>query len=179
MQNILKIAMVAGALGLAAQAKAVEYSITFSGTWGVAAINANGTVDVGAGGLADGGSLNVTTGPNQGSFNFQPVLSFENYNGDNTGNDNLVYVNNLTDFLDIGGLSFGNRYAGYGLWDNGSGQYELWGYNYPSPPNTGYGVPDAIGTATLTAVVPDGGLTAGLLGGALLGLGALRRKLQV
>jgi hypothetical protein len=158
---------------------AVDYDITFTG----GGVSASGVVDVGAGGLVVGGYLDVSSGPNQGSFNFQPVLDYENVNGDNTGNDNLVFLGTPADFLDIGGLSFGNYFQGYGLWDNGGGVYELWGYDYYPPftehggADSGYGVPDVLGTATLAAA-PDGGMTFGLLGGALLGLKALRRKLS-
>ena len=73
--------------------------------------------------------------------------------------------------------------AGYTLDNNGllfSGNG--WLINLYSGPDTFFDADYsfsyfAYGTITISPV-PDGGLTAGLLGGALLGLGALRRKLQ-
>jgi hypothetical protein len=46
------------------------------------------------------------------------------------------------------------------------------------PAGFGWGNPNVDGTATIS-VVPDSGMTVALLGGALLGLQALRRKLFV
>lgn len=83
------------------------------------------------------------------------------------------------------GLSF-DFYYGLILIDNTTGgQYELDTYNGRSPgngqefentisPAYADGVPI---TLTITQEVPDGGMTVTLLGGALLVLGALRRKL--
>jgi hypothetical protein len=179
MQNILKIAMVAGALGLAAQAKAVEYSITFSGS----VFSANGQIDV-SGGVADSGYLTVAGGPDSGTYSLV-ALGSPLINGDVTPSystlrapsgdqifDDVVYVGS-NPFLTGNGLEFANSdLIGFNLWGNGPGYYSL----FASSRNV-YVIDG--GNATLTAVVPDGGLTAGLLGGALLGLGALRRKLQV
>jgi hypothetical protein len=77
-------------------------------------------------------------------------------------------------YLDGDGLAWASlvntaNNPGFNLWGNGPGSYTL----FDASDTEYYG---ANGAATLTAV-PDGGMTFGLLGGALVGLQALRRKL--
>jgi len=64
MEIKIKLAIMAGALGLAVQANASLYNVTFTGTDGV---TATGTLNV-VSGVATGGSLDVTGGGNASNY---------------------------------------------------------------------------------------------------------------
>ena len=154
------------ALFVAAQAYAGVYNLTYTGVDGT---DATGQIVV-LGGYATSGYLDVTGPANAGDYTLVPGSGSD-------GSfvwDSIVFVGS-DPFLDTtGGLQFAmagaevNMFYNSGQWDPAD-TYSLWG----APPNW---APESYGTATLTPV-PDGGLTVALLGGALVGLQALRRKL--
>ena len=102
--------------------------------------------------------LIVQTGPAAYSVTYFGLL-FRASTGPGTGLDFGPSLNSPGDYSNVGmlynGAVPGNEYAPYAAWVD--------------PINL---------TLTDPPSVPDGGLTAGLLGGALAGLGALRRKFQ-
>jgi hypothetical protein len=131
--------------------------------------------------VAVSGTFNVSSGPRAGNYLLVSIPP--------TGNtgvwlyDNILYPGSSPFLSSTGGLLFtadGNASTanGVNMWYNTNAQfsqpagtYSLWG----NPPTYN---PEAYGTATLTPHVPDGGTTLVLLGGALTGLGALRRKFR-
>jgi hypothetical protein len=135
---------------------------------------ASGKIDV-VGGVALQGYLDVTAGTATGDWTLSPG---------NGSDGSFIWDNEVfpgsDPFLDTGGLLFtgqtGTADANYeiNLWGNGPGNYSFWG-------NVGGNwSPESTGVATLTQdPCPDGGYTVALLGGALAGLQALRRKLRV
>jgi hypothetical protein len=139
--------------------------------------DATGTLDV-SGNIVVSGTLTVTgTGPLDGTY----ILASA------TGRDSLVQYDNVWPIDTSAGLVWsvsgvpGNS-PELNMWSTGSGEYgqpggyyALWGG--PAPANGTFSV-ETYGTATFIDPVPDGGNTAVLLGGALLGLQALRRKLS-
>jgi hypothetical protein len=157
------------ALGI--QAYGVEYDFNYTG----GDIVASGDFDVTGGTITDGKVMSLTVGgineiPKLGdqlSFVTVPSLS-------------ATYV--FTGGTDIFAMDNAFPIDGYGILfaTTLTGQDANWGLNIWN--NGAFGVlPDNIwddtsGTLTVTAA-PDGGLTAGLLGAALIGLGVLRRKL--
>jgi len=148
------------------------YNITFTG--GSSA--ANGQIDV-VGGIATSGYLDVTLGPNQGTYNLvsltSPLItggspsvpSIRFTDGTDQIFDNAVNVGS-NPFLTGDGLEFANDHLiGFNLWGNGPGSYSL--FDVSGPPDVHEYIIDG-GTATI-APVPEP-TTAGCL---LLGLGAL------
>jgi hypothetical protein len=154
-------------------AQADMYDITY--TDGGANV-ANGVIDV-VGDSAVSGSLTVTAGSASGSWTLSP----------GSGSDgSFIWDNEVfpgsDPFLDGDGLLFVDDGSELNMWGNSPSNYSFYGNidgNY-SPISDG-------GTATLTLVsqgnsvsaasAPDGAWTAVLLGGALAGLEAFRRKL--
>lgn len=141
--------------------------------------DATGTLDV-SGNTVVSGTLTVTgTGPLNGTY----ILASA------SGQDSLVQYDNVWPIDTTAGLVWslsgvpGNS-AELNMWSTGNGEYgqpggyyALWGG--PAPANGIFSV-ETYGTATFIdpPPAPDGGYTAILLGGALLGLHALRRKLS-
>lgn len=178
LQSIIAVA----ALVMAIQAHATPYTITFTG----GGSSASGEIDV-VGGLAVSGYLDVLTGANTGVYDLVGGAAgvFKLSDGTYLSYDNVVNVGS-DPFIDDTGLAFADGPAqtagtiGFNLWSNGPGSYTVFG----DPP---WGSPYTSGTATLTVAtdnpngspVPDGGMTVSLLGGALIGLQTLRRKLAV
>ena len=141
--------------------------------------DATGTLDV-SGNTVVSGTLNVTgTGPLNGSYILASV----------TGQDNLVQYDNVWPIDTSAGLVWSasgvpDNSAELNMWSTGNGEYgqpggyyALWGGAVPS---SGVFNVESYGIATFVdppAPTPDGGPTVFLLGGALLGLQVLRRKL--
>jgi len=206
MKTCMKLAIIAGALGLAVQANASWYSLSFTATYnnGSGTTAANGQLDV-VSGVAIGGWLDVTSGANTGVYNLSPTPG--TYGGV-LGNgpvgftyDNLVtpganpFLNIVNPSgLDAGGLGFQDvntdtyfwllyinadesSYLGtHGLGGTEANSYALLGYS----PNNGL-EPQAYGDASLTAVPEPATLISGAL--LLLPFGSsavrqLRKKLQ-
>src|ERR1035437_4260804 len=166
----LQLTIMAAVSVMAVQVYAIPYNITFDG----GGSSAVGQIDV-VGGLAISGYLNVTTGPAQGTYSLYTwsgggVSSVRVGGGTDLIVDNVVNVGAIP-FFDVYGLAFVNQPEGIDFSLNYGNVYNLAGFG-----PVGYAVPNATGTATLTAV-PDGGMTVALLGSALMSLGGLRRKL--
>jgi len=140
--------------------------------------------------IATGGSLDVTTGPDAGNYTLVPGNQGDSY----FTFDNIVTPGSSSGFLDsTGGLLLsvsGN--AGdsteVNLWYNPTAQwgapadsYSLWGEQYGSYNLSSYGAatltPAPVSGFLPQASAPDGTHTAGLLGCAMIGLVAFRRKL--
>jgi hypothetical protein len=141
--------------------------------------DATGTLDV-SGNTVVSGTLTVTgTGPLDGNYILASAV----------GQDNLVQYDNVWPIDTSAGLVWsltgvpGNS-PELNMWSTGGGEYgqpggyyALWGGANPAIESFSV---ETYGNATFTdppSSVPDGGPTIGLLGGALLGLHALRRKL--
>ena len=194
MKKSLGLAVLAACASLTiSTASATTYDITFSGIDSVHGenVSASGWLNVNNSGQAVSGVLDVTLGDNAGPL----VLELGSYGGNwapgilfASDYDNAIQYVSANDFLgSTHTLSWVDNNATanieFQLWQNYPGSFNLWGYassqqylGQNSSYNPNYYDPQAIGSATLTAV-PDGGMTVALLGGALVGLGALRRKL--
>jgi hypothetical protein len=181
--------------GLGAQAYATSYNFSFSdGT-----VTAAGTLQV-SGGVATSGTITTLTGFGGGNPGDWSLFNLGAFNGqvrtadgtdlfvmDNAvpltvnpsfaGNGGLAFVSGITD---LGGptaieraayafVIYGDGAGGAGLFGSGVGNATT-GHVYYGPTNGG--------TFTLTPAVPDGGMTLTLLGTALTGLAAVRRKLR-
>jgi len=198
MQNALKIAMVAGALGLAAQAQAVTFDLQVSdsnGLWGNGQVTAS---ELTSGiYLVTSGSLQLSGGPYtffdgslvqnpnaNGSLFTAVVYGGTHFDGVDdiivqSGSSAFVLSDNGIVFNDSSYSTGGGNGLAIALWANGPGPGNdgavFNGFN-----DTPYwdAFNDGLTVTVSELPVPDGGLTAGLLGGALIGLGALRRKLQ-
>jgi hypothetical protein len=170
MKKILSLQTLAACalLAVSTSVRANTYDFTFT-EFGGGPVDATGVIDVTAG-VATGGSITVVGSGsiNDGIYNLEPGTWFASplvaFNADNS-----VFVGSAT-VLDSYGLLFGNASTEINLWGNSPNNYSLYGWNVA----TGY-VPAVNGTLN---GVPDGGMTFGLLGGALVGLQALRRKLS-
>jgi hypothetical protein len=155
----LQLAIIAAILVLAVQARASLYDITF--TDGGANV-ANGQIDV-VGGVAISGYLNVTAGLALGSdyslFTWiGGGIKSVRITGTDLIVDNLVNVG-ASPFFDVYGLAFvnGDLSEGLDLSLNGSSD-NLWGVGY-----TGYGIPNANGSVTLTPVPEPTTMVAGAM----------------
>jgi len=194
MQNLGLVA--AGALLALAtsSAGATEYTFTYTQVgetylYGSPAsattTDATGTLIV-EGNAVTSGTL-VVTGYGAGTYTLIP----------SSGSDSLIQYDNVWPIDTTAGLAWSKSGSAYdpneelNIWSTGPGNgpgeygqpggyYALWGgpgtINNQSFNVETYGTFSYADPGPLTAPAPDGGLTAGLLGGALLGLGALRRK---
>ncbi|HEV2438361.1 MAG TPA: PEP-CTERM sorting domain-containing protein [Verrucomicrobiae bacterium] len=173
-KEALKIAAVALAafITTAAQAQIYTYDVTFTGSISAA----NGQIEVQSG-LAVGGFLTVTMGPNQGTYQLVPGSGVFNAGRVNGGTDLIVdnLVNPAADpFVDSNGVAFeaADQSIGFNLWGNGPGSYTLFDAGGPTSPYT-YVADNGVATLTLTPVPEPTSV-------ALLGLGiaayALRRR---
>jgi len=171
-REAFKIAAVALAafITTAAQAQIYTYDVIFTGSVSAA----NGQIDV-QNGLAISGFLNVTVGPNQGTYQLVPGSGVFNAGRVNGGSDLIVdnLVNAAADpFVNGNGVAFeaADKSIGFNLWGNGPGSYTLWDAGGPTAPYT-YVLDN--GVAALTPVPEPTSV-------ALLGLGiaayALRRR---
>lgn len=152
---------------------------------------ASGSLTV-VGGVATAGSLDITAGPDAGVYTLVTGSG-----GDSSFDyDNLVTPNSDNGFLDsTGGLLWslsGNLgdSTEVNLWFNPTAEwgapadsYSLWGATGPGDYNLeGYGIATLTSLPTPAAHLPaasaaDGGWTAVLLAGSMIGLHASRRKL--
>ena len=160
MQKALAAIMILATV-MVSQSRATPYDFTFTQTGGPT--TADGQIDV-TGGLATSGTLDVTGGVGIGSYALVPGSG-----GDGFFVWDGVVATGSDPFLDVDGLLFSNGTNEFNLWGNSPGNYNIDG-NIGGTYN-----PVAIGEAAL-ASVPDSGLTAALIGGAVAGLAALRRR---
>jgi hypothetical protein len=178
-----------GFVALSATAWATEYKLTYDATTPDGTI-ATGKLDVVAG-VAVGGYLDITAGPEVGDYKL--VTTPESGSDNNFIWDNAVFPHS-TAFVDssagllwsLSGTPDNVTGASYEInmwWDGDSSPtYSLWG---AAPGGEDWNL-ESDGTASLTRFgghghggeCPDGGLTVALLGGALVGLQVLRRKLM-
>jgi hypothetical protein len=177
-----QLAMLAAALGMATQARAAMYDITYTETDGQGSIAATGWLDVNAG-VADEGQLTVTGGANSGTFSL--VTGQDLNTADVFTYDNLVSPGS-SPFLNLinpaGGLLWANGGTEFNMWYNTPAEaialngyandvpnaYGLWGYS-----NGNY-APQSFGSATLTAVPEASTMLAGALMLLPLGVSAVR-----
>jgi hypothetical protein len=170
----LKLAIIASALFVAAQARASWYDITFDG----GGSDAYGTIDV-VSGAAISGSLTITAGGNDGTYSLLPGTgSFSTPPGYVLTYDSLVNPGSQP-FVDNAGLLFTRGSTAINLFSeipagSGAATYGLYGYPPQWVPGVDYG------TATLTAVPEPTTIISGAL--MLLPFGAstlriLRRRL--
>jgi len=175
MKNLFKLTIVAGTLVVAAQANAESFNLSFTGDDGttvngqVDAVLKNGTYEL------SGGSVNlVPGGDNPNDFTagiysaqvFNPIFPAEilSPSGYFIYDNEILYGQNP--FVSNGGLLFMDGSLELNLFSDGPSVYQIYennGANVYADPNINK--------------TPDGAPTAGLLGGALAGLLALRRKL--
>jgi hypothetical protein len=155
----LKLAIMVSAVFVAAQARATLYDISFSG----GGSTAYGQIDV-SGGVADSGLLDVTAGPATGTYSLYTWSGGGISSVRVTGGTDLI-VDNIVDvganpFLDIYGLAFvtGDHSEGIDFSLASGDIYNLAGFG-----PLGYAVPNAFGTATLTAVPEPTTLISGAL----------------
>lgn len=133
---------------------------------------ASGVIDV-VNDTAVSGSLTVTAGAATGTWTLQPGAGED-------GSfiwDNLVNPNS-DPFLDPDGLLFVDGNSELNIWGNSPDNYSLYGNidgNY-NPVSNG-GEATLIQVSNGVANAPDGACTAGLLGGSVLVLSGIRRKL--
>ena len=185
MKNMQSLGAVATCVLLALSTSAVSaisFDISFVGGGATAKGVLTADPMLGGGYLVSDGSLTVTAdSPSSPSaVSITPYLLVPGANtGAGVGELGFQYDNVI---------SAGYTLDSYGLLFSGNG----WLINlYTYVPETYYELDNSYsefwyGTTTISpaaapsggSAVPDGGLTVGLLGGALLGLGALRRKLQ-
>lgn len=178
MKKLLSILAIS--MALACQSHAGFYDLTFTQTGGPTPdfpilTNAVGQLEV-VNGFAISGFLNVTSGPGA------PIsLTLVGDSGNNGYFlwDSVVNVGSNPFLTTTGGLEFVNGNTQFNMWADGPGVYELWG-NIPGDGQTSaYGnnyKPAAMGTATLTEAVPESSATVAMLGAALMGLVAVRRR---
>ncbi len=150
----IQLALIAVALGLAMQAQAAFYNLTFSGSGSAA----NGLLDI-SGGFAISGNLNITAGPDVGTYALVPGSG-------NTGDftyDSVVNPGSTPFLSSSGGLLWRNASRDINMWYNAdttwygtAGTYGLWG----APPRWS---PQASGIATLTPVPEPATILAGAL----------------
>lgn len=181
----LQLAIMVGAMGMAAQSQAAMYDITFSGSgW-----YASGQIDV-VNGVATSGNLDVTYGSTTIDYGYLAIGTgiVKDNDGDNLPiGDNLISPS-AADFVDQNGLLFvqnpingdGSSPAGMYLSADQNNGYvpNLNGYGN-APAGWGWGNPNVDGTATLVSV-PEPESTARFAGFSafgLLGFLTLRRKL--
>jgi hypothetical protein len=188
----LKIAIMAGALGLAVEAHASLYDITFSATDG-SGVTAIGTLDVNSFGVATGGSLDVSGGANPGDYTLlaQPSTpgsyAFDPSSPPHASFDDLVFPGSnpfLNQASIYGGLVWENAgdtvgfkmfyntpayaavlNADYGvptLANESADQNEYALWGWNTSGPFGYG-PQSFGSATLTAVPEPTTIIAGVL----------------
>jgi hypothetical protein len=157
--------------GISSTALADTYDITY--TDGGANV-ANGEIDV-VGGMAVSGTLTVTAGAADGTWTLQP----------GAGEDGSFIWDNQVNpasnpFLDPDGLLFVDGSSELNIWGNGADNYSLYGNiggNYNPVSNGGEATLSMVSNGALPAAsAPDGGWTAGLLGGSFLVLQGYRRK---
>jgi len=126
-KEAFKIAAVALAafITTAVQAQIYTYDVVFTGSVSAA----NGQIEVQSG-LAIGGFLDVTVGPNQGTYQLVPGSGIFNAGRVNGGTD--MNVDNLVNpgadpFVDSWGVAFeaADKSIGFNLWGNGPGSYTL------------------------------------------------------
>lgn len=185
-----RILFAAAAIALAASPAAFAgtiYNFTFSGD----GVTASGSVTV-TGGIATSGTIDVTGTPTLDSIYslVTPVPGSgsvrDNLGGlGQGGGDDMIFdnaVDSSETYLDQDGLGFAIGYNGAGsvdafanLWENSPGNYNLYmagnigsGYAYEI-----YG---SGGSVTPAASAPDGSLTLGLLGLAMIALAVYPRK---
>ena len=178
-------------------ASAGVYDVTFTAATSDDTI-AGGQITV-VDGLAIGGSLDLTSGPDAGSYTLVTAGVNGGMGDDGAFTyDNLVTPGSNNGFLDAtGGLLLsvsGN--AGdsteVNLWFNPVAQYgapadsySLWGYEGGNYNLEAYGASTLLPAAPVNRSVPhnpsvaDGGWTGALLGGSMAGLLAFRRKTTV
>ena len=176
----LQIAIMAGALVLAVQARANTETISINFAGDDSRTIGSGTV-IGnqvSGNLyeAVSGSFTISAGP---AFTLETYTLIPNPNPPNqsTSPSGYFYFDNtvadgMTPFLDNNGLLFHNGTLELNLYWSGGNSVD----GYVLYDNKGVNIG---GSAYESAVgsVPDGGMTIALLGGALMGLAGLRRKL--
>jgi hypothetical protein len=190
MKSTLTIAVMAGALGLAAQANAGWFDFTEAdGNGNVTATAWVNTDD----GIATAGTLTITGGEDNGVWSLVDLSSLaaaqgvnlsqapntavyvtvpNPANGDNLLVDNWFYVNAGLQ-MDPYGLLFERN----GVLLDLSSMYEP-GYTGNVNASGEYGIYDGVSIGgSGTCGVPDGGMTASLLGTGLIGLAMFRRKL--
>jgi hypothetical protein len=165
----------AGTLALAVRANADSFNLLFTGTDGtvvsgeVSASLVNGTYELSGGTVTLDPGLGNRSGFTAGTYSAlvsNPIFPAEIL----SPSGYFIYDNALLygqdPFVSNGGLLFRDGSLELNLFSDGPGIYQI----YESNGANVYADPD-------DQKVPDGGPTAGLLGGALAGLVALRRKL--
>jgi hypothetical protein len=158
-------------------ALADNYTWTFAG----ASISGSGvlTADSEGGGLyfITGGSGTIvdpsgTTAATFATCSFGNTCVVTNSGGDNGSYDNLLYPT----------LSAGSQLSSTGIdlvpGPDGTAFLNIWDSPSQSWAGWSYGSPAALSTPFTVSAVPDGGMTIMLLGGALVGLGTLRRRFR-
>jgi hypothetical protein len=170
----LRIAVLAAGLGLAVQTQAGLYDVSFSGGGSVA----NGQIDVESG-VAVSGYLDVTAGAAQGTYSLYTwsgggISSVRVTGGTDLIVDNIVNAG-ANPFLDVYGMAFVNsgHTEGIDFSINYGTTYNLAGFG-----SLGYGVPNANGSATITAVPEPTTMVAGVgaVGLVLAGMARSRRS---
>jgi hypothetical protein len=188
--SLARLAACALVLGVATQAKAGTFTFTstdgsglnatgwvntMDGTATAGSMTITGPADAGVWSLVNIGDISANDGAAVPSGTFVTVAGVQGNPGLDV--DNWFYVNPGYQ-VDWYGLLFQNA---SGLEINLCSQYAPWaGGGQGTVPNGAYGLDDNISVGgNMTCSTPDGGLTIALLGGALVGLHALRRKLFV
>jgi hypothetical protein len=158
------------------KADTYNYNLTFTETDGNGISAANGQLDI-VGGYAVGGYLDVTAGPAQGTYDLYTWAGGGTSSVRVTGGTDLIVDNAVTvggnPFLDIYGLAFTSPGDTEGIdfsLDSGT-TYNLGGFG-----TFGYYVPNANGSATLSAV-PETSSTLALLGCSFGAIISVRRRL--
>jgi hypothetical protein len=175
MKNLLQLAITAGVLVLAGQANAGSFNLSFTGDDGTVVAGQVDTILVDGNYELSGGTVDLVPGagnPNDFTAGTYSALVFNPLFPDEilSSSGYFIYDNELlygqNPFVSNGGLLFTDGGLELNLFSDGPSVYQI----YESNGANVYADPDL-------SAVPDGGTTAGLFGGALAGLLALRRKL--